>query len=177
MKTIPFTAAHTYIAHIWQYSAREQIVLCSNGQNTLINKAVSKTIYKDLKRVITIHSAQEKYRSFFINDNLDWPEIYSLLHRVTLDTKMREFQFKLLNRYVVTNAFLYKIGVVPSPACSFCGKENESFEHILIHCNYAKEFWAEVIKWLCTLNVNIITKKLCLECQIAKTSYLSITCY
>ena len=28
-------------------------------------------------------------------------------------------------------------------------------EHILIHCNYAKEFWAEVIKWLCTLNVNI----------------------
>ena len=63
---------------------------------------------------------------------------------------MREFQFKLLNKYLVTNAFLYKIGVVSSPVCSFCRKENESLEHILIHCNYTKEFWAEVIKsaWL-----------------------------
>ena len=108
---------------------------------------MSKTIYKELRnRVITIPSAQEKYRSSFINDTLDWPEIYSLPHHVTSDTKMREFQFKLLNKYLATNAFLYKIGVVSSPVCSFCGKENESLEHILIHCNYTKEFWAEVIK-------------------------------
>ena len=68
---------------------------------------------------------------------------------------MREFQFKLLNKYLVTNVFLYKIGVVSSPVCSFCGKENESLEHILINCNYTKEFWAEVIKWLRSLKVNI----------------------
>ena len=78
-----------------------------------------------------------------------------LPHRVTSDTKLREFQYKLLNRYLVTNVFLNKIGVLPSPACSFCGKEDESLEHILISCNYAKEFWAEVIKWLCNLKVNI----------------------
>ena len=29
------------------------------------------------------------------------------------------------SKYLVANAFLYKIGDVPSPACSFCGKENE----------------------------------------------------
>ena len=68
---------------------------------------------------------------------------------------MREFQFKLLNKYLMTNAFLYKIGVVSSPVCSFCGKENESLERILIHCNYTKEFWPEVSKWLSSLNVNI----------------------
>ena len=138
------------------FNLEEQIVLCLNGQNTSISKAVSKTVYKELRnRVITIPSAQEKYRSSFINDTLDWPEIYSLPHRVTSDTKMREFQFKLLNKYLVTNAFLYKIGAVSSSVCSFCGKENESLEHILIHYNYTKEFWAEVIKWLCSLNVNI----------------------
>ena len=137
---------------------QEQIVLRLNQQKTLINKAVSKTIYKELRnRVITIPSAQEKYKNSFINDTFDWPEIYSLPHRVTSDTKMREFQFKLLNKYLTTNAFLYKIGVTSSPVCSFCGKENESLEHILIHCNYANEFWAEVIKWLCSLKVNINT--------------------
>ena len=68
---------------------------------------------------------------------------------------MREFQFKLLNKYIVTNAFLYKIGVASSPVFSFCGKENESLEHIFIYCNCTEELWAEVIKWLRSLNVTI----------------------
>ena len=50
----------------------------------------------------------------------------------------------------MTNAYLYKTGLVP-----FLWKKNESLEHILVYCNYAKEFWTEVIKWLCTLNVNV----------------------
>ena len=50
--------------------------------------------------------------------------------------------------YITTN-------VASSPLCSFCEKENESLEHIFIHSNYAEEFWAEVIKWLRSLNVNI----------------------
>ena len=60
------------------FNLQEQIVLRLNGQNTSINKAVSKTIYKELRnRVISIPSAQEKYRSSFVNDTLDWPGIYS----------------------------------------------------------------------------------------------------
>ena len=70
-------------------------------------------------------------------------------------TNYSEFQFRLLNKCLVTNVFLNNIGVSPSPACSLCGKENESLEHILISCNYTREFWAEVIKWLCNLKVNI----------------------
>ena len=61
----------------------------------------------------------------------------------------------MLNKYLATNAFLNKIGVVSSPVCSFCEKENESLEHIFIHCNDTEEFWAEVIKWLRSLNANI----------------------
>ena len=138
------------------FNLQEQIVLRLNWQNTSINKAVSKTIYRELRnRVITIPSTQEKYRSSFVSDTLHCPEIYSLPHRVTSDTKLCEFQFKLLNKYLATNAFLYKIGVASSPLCSFCEKENESLEHIFIHCNYAEEFRAEVIKWLRSLNVNI----------------------
>ena len=90
------------------FDLQEQIILRLNGQNTSINKAVSKTACKELRnRVITVPSAQKKYRNCFINDSLDWPEIYSLPHRVTSDTKTREFQFKLLNKCLATNAFLY----------------------------------------------------------------------
>ena len=40
-----------------------------------------------------------------------------------------------------------------------CVLSLESLEHILIYCNYTKEFWAEVIKWLRSLNVNINNPK------------------
>ena len=80
------------------FNLQDQIVLSLNGQKTPINKAVSKAIYKELRnRVISTPSAQKKYNSCFENDTLDWSEIYSLPHRVTSDTKLREFQFKLLN--------------------------------------------------------------------------------
>ena len=63
-----------------------------------------------------------------------------------LDTKSREFQYKLLNRCVVTNAFLFKVGLASTAACSFCGDMDEYLEHIITSCHYSK-FWAEVIKW------------------------------
>lgn len=75
--------------------------------------------------------------------------------RTSLDTKSREFQYKLLNRCLITNSFLNKIGIIPSPACSFCGEVNESLEHFFISCRYTKDFWAEVIKWFDNQDVKI----------------------
>ena len=41
-----------------------------------------------------------------------------------------EFQFKLLNKSLATNGFLYKIGVVSSPVCSLCEKERTNPSNI-----------------------------------------------
>ena len=51
---------------------------------------------------------------------------HSLPFKVALDTKTREFQYKILNRYLVTNTFLKKIGKTDSSACSFCDVMDES---------------------------------------------------
>ena len=45
-----------------------------------------------------------------------------MLFRATLDTKSREFQYKLLNRCLVTNAFLFKVGL----ACLASTPDKES---------------------------------------------------
>ena len=47
---------------------------------------------------------------------------------------------------MVTNAFLFKVGLASTAACSFCGDMDEYLEHIITSCHYSK-FWAEVIKW------------------------------
>ena len=67
--------------------------------------------------------------------------------RATLDTKSREFQYKLLNRCLVTNAVLFKVGLASTRACSFCGDMDESLEHLITSYHYSKNFRAEVIKW------------------------------
>ena len=40
-------------------------------------------------------------------------------------------------------------------ACSFRGEADESFEHIFVTCHYNKKFWAEVIKWMGNLDIEI----------------------
>ena len=42
-----------------------------------------------------------------------------------------------------------------SRACPFCGEADESLEHIFVTCHYTKKFWAEVIKWVGNLGIEI----------------------
>ena len=68
--------------------------------------------------------------------------------KATLDSKTREFQYKLLHRIIYTNKILHKMGWVPSPMGSFCGKTVESLEHLFIYCDTSKQFWSSVTEWL-----------------------------
>ena len=138
------------------FNFHNEIKLSVNDKNVLIETVVSKTVYKELRnKIVTPPTAQLNFNTLFVNDVLEWKEIYSLPFRTSLDTKSREFQYKLLNRCLVTNSFLNKIGIIPSPACSFCGEMNESLEHFFICCRYTKDFWAEVIKWFDNQGVKI----------------------
>ena len=58
-------------------------------------------------------------------------------------------------RYLGKNKFLYKIGPVPSSMCTFCKKESESIEHLLLKCEYSDSFWRELINWLNTIDIKI----------------------
>ena len=138
------------------FNLQNQVQLHLNGQNVLLGKAESKLIYKEIRnRSITPPTAQLKYNAQFASDELDWKKIYSLPHRVALDAKSREFQYKLLNRCLATNVLLSKIGIIPSSACSFCGEADESLEHHFVTCHYTKKFWAEVIKWMGNQDIEI----------------------
>ena len=53
--------------------------------------------------------------------------------KLSLDSKTREFQYKLLHRIIYTNKILHTMGLVLSPMCSLCGKTEESLEHLIIY--------------------------------------------
>ena len=84
-----------------------QLYLNGHNMNICLDKASSKNIYKEVRsKVEIIPTAQLKY-SEKCNYQLDWKEIYCIPFRVTVDSRSREFQFKVLYGHLATNKFLH----------------------------------------------------------------------
>ena len=86
---------------------------------------------------------------------MDWKKIYSLPFVVTIETKIREFQYKLLNDIVFTNEKLFRFKMIDSPLCSFCKKDVESLEHLLFQCTLIEGFWKAFTSWLINQNISL----------------------
>ena len=71
-------------------------------------------------------------------------DIYSL----TNITKFRSFQYRLLQRGLVTNIHLEKWGLLTHPNCSNCLLEPESISHLLYECREIKELWVNVLEYI-----------------------------
>ena len=81
----------------------------------------SKEVYLDLIRKIEKPPvSKSKYEQLFLTHALPWKDIYLLPRRATLDSEMREFRYKVLSRILYSNKALHRMGIVNSPACTFC---------------------------------------------------------
>ena len=62
---------------------------------------------------------------------------------VTISTKLRDFQFRLLHKRLPTNRELYRWRVKSSSICNFCEYE-DSIIHTLYECKHVKDVWYEL---------------------------------
>ena len=61
-------------------------------------------------------------------------------------TRVREFQFKLIHRIIVTKKELCRFGIKPDDDCLYCG-EKDFVDHSFKDCRFVISFDTEVIKW------------------------------
>ena len=116
--------------------------------------ASSKYIYRSfLAKKQTTPTAKEKLSAKYHHLTIDWKRVYLLSFRTTLETKLREFQFKILNRIVFTNEKLFRFDMAESDKCAFCQTEVESIEHLLFSCKICSVFWKHVFSWLRDNNI------------------------
>ena len=136
----------------WKNILKQQLQMAQgdgNNSNDIVFPTTSRVLYWDLvKKFETNPTSKYKYEELFPTTDLPWQEIYLIPRNVTVDTKTREFQFKYLHRIVFTNKALFKMGIVSSSLCTFCGKFEESLEHLFIHCEITSSFWLSVTEWL-----------------------------
>ena len=61
--------------------------------------------------------------------------------KVSLDSNVRSFQYKVLNNVLYLNKRLFIFGKAPSSLCSFCKQADETILHFFYECNITKELW------------------------------------
>ena len=133
----------------------DTIYLNLDNSEISLSKVSSKLLYKVFKnRKQVPPTAQKKFEEKFPYFSFNWNDIYSLPFIVTIETKIREFQYKILNNIVFTNEKMFKFKMTDSPLCSFCKREVESLEHLLYYCDVTKTFWEAFCSWLGEFKIN-----------------------
>ena len=73
--------------------------------------------------------------------------------KTTIDTKLREFQYKYIMRIIPTNTYLFKCKLAPSNLCDFCSSYTETVNHLFWECHYSQQFWSELKTFLTNINI------------------------
>ena len=87
-----------------------------------------------------------KWNSIIGLDENAWKIIFTSPKNVCKEPKLKEFQFKLIHRIVVTKKELHRYGIKADDECLYCG-EKDSIDHTFLNCQFVKIFVNNVIDW------------------------------
>lgn len=78
--------------------------------------------------------------------SINWEETYALPYRITRETKLQTFAYKLVHRLSPCNKYLHTIRIKESPLCNAC-QETDSLTHFFVECPETKLFWGKLGRW------------------------------
>ena len=110
-----------------------------------LSKCNSKELYS---QQISLDETKTKLQIYFEkrfpNKEFEWKCIYILSRRVTIDTNLHIFWYKILNNVLYLNEKLFKFKIVSSLLCSSCNSENEAPIHLFYCCNQTNFLWSKL---------------------------------
>ena len=118
-----------------------------------ISKIISNLTTREIRnsfnlKQCTIPASQLYYeRLLQLPNDTNWKNIWYLPFKVTVEEKVRYFQFKLLHRILPCNCFLKMINIIDDDKCHLC-QQKETLDHMFWNCQIVKAFWAYVEIWI-----------------------------
>ena len=131
------------IRSLKQYQQKCKVILNSDYK-IVETKAVqcvnngNKSVRVQLMNSEVEASAVKKWNETY--PNLNWSNIFSKCRKITVDTKLKWFQIRLLHSILPTNRFLYICNIKDSSTCSFCKTEEETITHLIWSCPVVQAF-------------------------------------
>ena len=71
-------------------------------------------------------------------------EIYLLPRKVSIDTNLRMFQYRILNNILYLNKQLFIFNKKLNKLCSYCRLHDETTNHIFVECKFAIKIWSDL---------------------------------
>lgn len=87
------------------------------------------------------------------NTPTQWEATYSLPYKITRETKLQSFQFRILHRLITCKKYLHSINMHENGSCPFCG-EKDSISHFFLTCSKVTGFWENLGGW-CQSHLNL----------------------
>lgn len=147
----------TSIPHEWTLQLRSEPISYT-APNNLITKIKEQTkVCKLIYTILTKKSKPEiikqakKWENNLSLVDINWKKIFTQPIRITIETKLREFQYKYLMHIIPNNNFLFKCNIVASQLCDFCTMHNDSNFHMFWECHLIQDFWIKITDFLRTI--------------------------
>lgn len=78
----------------------------------------------------------------------EWENLCTRMKHITGITNFRLFQYKILQKALVTNIKLNIYKIKDSTSCTFCSQHPESLIHLFWECELVQNLWVQLIKFL-----------------------------
>ena len=141
---------------------KEWVLIIQKGVETVMENSAVDIIKENKKCVKLLYETQidkkkeitSKIRFYWENlfqiEILDknWNEAYSKVMKITNCTKLRFFQYRLMNKYIITNYHVNRWNSSVSDKCTFCKEEVETYSHLFVTCKIVMKLWNNLKRWL-----------------------------
>jgi exonuclease III len=105
----------------------------------------------------------EMYPGFKTAVNDIWENIFRISFKITRETKLQTFQYKIIHRLIACRKKLFDWKIVDHPTCLFCS-ELDDLRHFFLLCVKTDQFWNSFFAWWNNLgDIEISPEFDCLE--------------
>ena len=158
---LEYNSLLTAIPKKWKDKAKTgSPVEISNNWSKLKNiENISSIVYEQMIHNEEAVEHKRKKWEIDIGKNIskqDFLNGFTDIKRVTNITKFRSFQYRLLQRAIVTNTTLEKWGITPTGLCYYCEEDAESYVHLFVMCRVVRDFWIKVESFMKNYSQDVI---------------------
>ena len=143
----------------------ETVFIKLNTKEKPVNLLKSREVYSFFNTQFIIQPSCVKtwFEKYFIEfSSAEWKKIFCLSRMITSDTKLIEFQFKIIHRVFPTDSYVSNFDNTVSKICNLCHVEN-NIPHMFVDCVKVNQFWQSCKLWLAGIegnDINLSTSKI-----------------
>ena len=119
--------------------------LIKNNQILAIEKLIGKELYS-LSLVLKneFPMSQKYFCNIFPNLQIELKKVYLLPRKVSSDTNLHMFQYRILNNILNLNKQLFIFNKKDTKMCFYCKLQDETINHIFVECKFAIKLWSDL---------------------------------